>query len=168
VTRTVFIVVAALAMAVGAPSRSTSQPADIVAGTWALSVSKSMMTPGPLPKSQTRTYQVTGKHVKSVQKGIDAEGKPTLVQFSANYDGKDYPYTGSPLWDTIALRWVDDYTVSFVQKKNGKVALTGKRVVSTNGKTMTISGKGRDADGKPSEIFLVFDRRQSGVLTNKR
>ncbi len=158
-TRTFFVVVAALAIVVGMPSGSMSQPADIVAGTWALNVSKSKMTPGPLPKSQTRTYEVTGKHMKSVQKGIDAEGKPTLVQFSANYDGKDYPYTGSPLWDTIAIRWVDDYTASFVQKKNGKVALTGKRVVSKNGKTMTISGKGTNADGKPAEIFLVFEKR---------
>ena len=129
------------------------------AGTWELNVSKSKMTPGPLPKSQTRIYQVTGQQEKSVQKGIDADGKPTLVEFTVTYDGKEHPYTGSPLWDTLALTRVDDYTASFIQKKNGKVALTGTRVVSKDGKTMTISGKGTDVKGQPTSLFLVLEKR---------
>jgi hypothetical protein len=159
VAKKLFVVVAALAVCVvGMPSPGRAQ-ADMMAGTWELNVSKSKMTPGPLPKSGTRTYDVTGKQVKSVQKGIGADGKPTLVQFTASYDGKDYPYVGSPLYDTVALNWVDNFTASFVQKKNGKVVLTGQRVVSKDGKTMTIAGKGTDPAGKPVEIALVFERR---------
>jgi len=40
-------------------------------------------------------------------KGINDRGKPTLVQFTAKYDGKDYPVTGSPDYDAISLRRVD-------------------------------------------------------------
>jgi len=152
------IVVAALVLVVtGMPATATliAQATDQLAGTWELNISKSKLTPGPLPRSETRTYDVTGTQVKSVQKGVDAEGKPTLVQFTANYDGKDYPYTGSPLFDTVAITRVDNFTASFVQKKNGKVVLTGKRVVSKDGKTMTISGKGT----QPTEVLLVFEKR---------
>lgn len=135
------------------------QGGHLSAGTWELNVSKSSMTPGPLPKSQTRVYQVTGEQEKSVQKGIGADGKPTLVEFTVTYDGKDYPYTGSPMWDTLAVTRVDDHTASFIQKKSGKVALTGTRVVSKDGKTMTISGKGTDAKGQPTSMLLVLDKR---------
>jgi hypothetical protein len=151
--------VAVLAFVIATPSSATSQSKDPQVGTWELNPGKSKMTPGPLPRSQTRTYEVVGNQVKSVQKGIDAQGKPALVQFTATYDGKDYPYTGSPLWDTIALTRVGTDSATFVQKKNGKVALSGKRVISKDGKTMTISGKGTSPDGKPAEIFLVFEKR---------
>lgn len=137
----------------------TAQAGDPQAGTWELSLAKSQYNPGPLPRSQTRTYEVAGQQVRSVQKGIDAEGKPTLVQFTANYDGKDYPYSGSPEFDTVALTRVDNFTASFTQKRAGKVALTGTRVISQDGKTMTISGKGTNAKGQPLDIMLVFEKR---------
>lgn len=136
-----------------------AQVADPEAGTWELNVAKSKLTPGPLPRSQTRTYEVTGQQLRSVQKGVDAEGKPTLVQFTANYDGKDYPYTGSPDFDTLALTRVDKFTVSFTQKRAGKVALTGTRVISKDGRTMTISGKGTNAKGQPMGFMFVFEKR---------
>lgn len=155
-TRMLLTVVGVLALcSIPALAQTTSA----AAGTWELNVSKSKMAAGLMPRSQTRTYQVAGQQEKSVQKGVDAEGKPTLVEFTATYDGKEHPYTGSPLWDTIALTRVDDYTVSFTQKKNGKVALTGTRVVSKDGKTMTISGKGTDVKGQPTTLLLILEKR---------
>jgi hypothetical protein len=136
-----------------------AQAADPVTGTWELNVAKSKLAGGPLPRSQTRKYEVIGQQVKSVQKGVDAEGKPTLVQFTASLDGKDYPYTGSPDFDTLALTRVDKSTLSFTQKRAGKVALTGTTVVSKDGKTMTISGKGTNAKGQPMDVVYVFDKR---------
>jgi ketosteroid isomerase-like protein len=136
-----------------------TQAGDPQAGTWELNVARSKYSPGPPPRSQTRTYEVTGQQVRSVQKGIDAEGKPTLVQFTANYDGKDYPYSGSPDYDTVALTRVDNFTASFTQKRAGNGALTGTRVISQDGKAMTISGKGTNAKGQPTDIMLVFEKR---------
>jgi hypothetical protein len=136
-----------------------AQAAEPLAGTWELNVAKSKFTPGPLPKSQTRTYEVAGQQIKSVQKGVDAEGKPTLVQYTANFDGKDYPYKGSPDFDTVAMTRVDTSTISFTQKRAGKVALKGTTSVSKDGKTMTISGKGTNAKGQAMDVMFVFDKR---------
>ncbi|MGB8599597.1 MAG: hypothetical protein WCE88_08910, partial [Burkholderiales bacterium] len=47
------------------------QAADSIAGIWELNVAKSKST-DPLPKSQTRTYTVTGQEEKMISKGIDA------------------------------------------------------------------------------------------------
>jgi len=136
-----------------------AQAAEPLAGTWELNVAKSKFTPGPLPRSQTRTYEVAGQQIKSAQKGVDAEGKPTLVQYTANFDGKDYPYTGSPDFDTVAMTRVDKSTISFTQKRAGKVALKGTTSVSKDGRTMTISGKGTNVKGQAMDVMFVFDKR---------
>jgi hypothetical protein len=132
---------------------------DPVAGTWELNPAKSKFSPGPPPQSQTRTYEVTGQQEKMIAKGIDAQGKPTLLQFTAQRDGKDYPFEGSPGLDTIALTPVDTFTLNYTAKKAGAVVITGTRVISKDGKEMTISIKGTDATGQPVESSLVFDKR---------
>lgn len=137
----------------------SAQASDPLAGSWELNLAKSKSSPGPPPKSQTRTYEVTGQQEKMIGKGIDAQGKPTLIQFTANRDGKDYPYKALPGVDTISLTPVDTFTLTYTLKKAGAVVSTGTRVISKDGKVMTISGKRTDATGQPVESILVFDKR---------
>ncbi len=155
-TATLGLILAVAAIAIISLS---AQAGDPVAGTWELNLAKSKFSNFPAPKSQTRTYEVTGQQEKMTQKGIDAQGKPTLIQFTANLDGKDYPYTGSPIADTISLTPVDALTVNWTTKKAGKVAFTGTQVISKDGKVMTLSGKGTDAKGEPVETIMVYDKR---------
>jgi hypothetical protein len=140
-------------------SASAQTVTDPVAGTWELNVPASKFGPAAPPKSQTRTYEVLGQQEKMIGRGIDAEGRPTLIQFTLNRDGKDYPYEGAPAIDTIALTPVDTFTANYTAKKAGAVALTGTRVVSKDGKVMTISGKGAGGTGEIPETLLVFDKR---------
>jgi len=91
-------------------------------------------------------------------KGIDAQGKPTLVQFTLNRDGKDYSYEGAPGIDTISLTQLDTFTANYTLKKGGAVVVTGTRVISKDGKVMTISGKVAGGTGQNTETLSVFDR----------
>ena len=142
------------------PAMSLSaQAADPASGIWELNLAKSKFSPGPPPKSQTRTFEVSGADVKYTLKGIDAEGKPTLVQFTAKYDGKDYPVTGSPDFDAISLKHVDAVTTEATLKKGGKVVQTSTRVVSKDGKTLTLTVKGTNAKGQAVNNVSVFDKR---------
>jgi hypothetical protein len=84
-------------------SHPLAQAADPVNGTWELNLAKSQVYPGPAPRSQTRTYESDGKTVKHTSKGVNAEGKPTQVEYTASYDSKDYPMTGNPVADTVSL-----------------------------------------------------------------
>jgi hypothetical protein len=136
-----------------------ARAADPAFGNWELNVAKSKFSPGPAPKSQTRTYEAAAGGVKFTAKGIGADGKPTLVQYTASYDGKDYPITGSADADTISLKKIDDFTVEATQKKAGKVVITTRREISKDGKTMTAKSKGTNASGQTVENVLIFDKK---------
>lgn len=128
-----------------------------MAGTWELNVAKSSSTV-PLPKSQTRIYEATAQSEKMTATGTDAKGAPVSIQFTASFDGKDYPYQG-PNADMIAITPVNALTNSYVLKKAGKTVLTGTRTLAADGKTFTIEGKGANAAGEAIEVKLVFEKR---------
>jgi hypothetical protein len=136
-------------------ARVLAQNADPLSGTWELDLAKSKLS-SPAPKSQTRTYDVAGNTVKATSKGVSAEGKPTAVQFTARFDGKDYPIMGLPNADTIALKKIDDFRGTATLKKNGKVTITNTRTIAKDGKTMTIKSKGTDAKGEKIDDVWVF------------
>ena len=148
----------AVCLVVISPLSSFTQT-DPFIGTWKLNPAKSKYSPGPPPKSQTVTYEAVGQGVKVTVKGTDAEGKPIDTQSTATYDGKDYPVTGNPNWDTVARKRIDAYKMEFTRKKEGKVVSTGTIVVSKDGKTQTITEKGVNAKGEKFSNTGVSDKQ---------
>jgi hypothetical protein len=138
---------------------SCSTPADPALGTWELNVAKSSYSPGVPPRSQTRTLQAAGKGVRAVIDGINSVGKPTHVEYTALYDGKDYPITGTPAGDTIALKRIDARTTDSTQKKAGRVTLRATWVVAADGKTLTVTVTGTDLNGDAVHNVLLFGRK---------
>jgi hypothetical protein len=136
-----------------------AQAADPLVGEWELNIAKSTYNPGPAPKSETRTYVVAGQDINATLKGVDADGKPTSGQWTVNYDGKDRPATGSPDLDALSLKRIDAFTTEFALKRAGKVVSTGTRVISKDGKLMTIATKGTNAKGQAFHNVEVFDKR---------
>jgi hypothetical protein len=59
----------------------------------------------------------------------------------------------------MALNRIDPNTVELTTKKDGKVVSKGKRVVSKDGKVMTISSKGTNAKGEPTNNVAVYDKQ---------
>lgn len=150
------LILATAAIAIiGLPAHAS----DPLAGTWELNLEKSKYNPGPPPKSQTRTYEVTGQQVRMISQSIDAKGNEIVHQFSAMRDGKDYPYEGWAIADTVSLTPVDTFTITFTQKKAGEVVVTGTNVISKDGKTMTISLKFTTPTGQQVDNRMVLDKR---------
>ena len=80
--------------------------------------------------------------------------------FTANYDGKDNPITGNnPNGDVVALTRVDASTNRTVTKKDGKVTTTLTGVVSSDGKTLTLTAKGTSATGQKVDSVAVYDKQ---------
>jgi hypothetical protein len=152
-TALVMIVIAAAAVELAA------QGADPVVGTWELNVAQSKYTPGPAPKSETRTYVVAGQDIKASSKGVDGTGKPTAASWNVNYDGKYRPQTGNPNADTLSLKRVNAFSAEFTQKRAGKVVITGTRTISPDGKVMTITSKGTNARGQTIDDVEVYEKR---------
>jgi hypothetical protein len=67
--------------------------------------------------------------------------------------------TGSPNFETLALKQVDGNTVHSTQKKGGKMIGETTRSVSKDGKTLTLASKGTGADGAAYDNVLVYDKQ---------
>ena len=72
------------------------------------------------------------------------------LQFTAKSDGKDYPeYSddivaemiakGTPTPRSYSERIVDEYVTDWIDKVNGRVTASGKKTVSQDGRTLTIT-----------------------------
>jgi hypothetical protein len=136
-----------------------AQATDPLIETWELNVAKSKFNPGPPPKSSIWKYEAVGNGWKYTGKTVNADGTTSSVEWTAYFDGKDYPYSGSPNTDTISLKRIDRFTSEGTFKKAGKVTGHGKRAVSQDGKVLTFTNEGTDAQGKPSSSVQVFDKK---------
>lgn len=150
-------VVLTLGLVLMLPSSAFTQ-ADAFLGTWTLNVAKSKYSPAPPPKAQTSTYAASGQGVKVTVKGTTADGKPLIMEYTANYDGKDYPVTGNADYDATSLKRIDANTVEFTRKKAGKVVQTGTNVVSKDGKTRTVTTKGTNAQGQQINNVAIYEK----------
>ena len=137
---------------------ATGQIAEPILGTWELIVAKSRLA-GPPPRTETRTYTAVGGEIQATTRGLDNAGRPYSDQWFINYDGKEHPIDGNPNADAVIRRKVDPFTVELTLKRGGKVVATGMRVISKDGKTMTITEKGTDAKGGPIDTFEYFEKR---------
>lgn len=133
--------------------------ADQQSGTWKMNAAKSKYSPGPATKSLTVVVESDESNYKIDATGTDGEGKPFHVQYSAKFDGKDYPATGIDSADAVSVKRIDANTVESVQKKDGKVLMTITSTVSKDGKTRTSTWRGKNAEGKEVHNVVVFDKQ---------
>ena len=159
--RTTVTLVRAFVVASLATSPIAWAQTDAVIGTWKLNVAKSKYDPGPAPKGSTLTFEVAGDGIKTTAKGQDAAGNPTSTGYTAKYDGKDYPVAllGTADFDTLSLRRIDASRAEGTRKKAGKVVQTYTRVVSPDGKTLTLTVDGTDAKGRKVHNVIVYDKQ---------
>ena len=118
-TRAWSFVLLTAAMFVPGASAPAQSPFD---GTWKIDISTLHRTPPPEPE------------VLLLQDGIyDCQGCP--IQGKA--DGVDRPVNAAPSYNSVAIKVIDDHTVEFTGKKDGKVVWTNQLVVSTDGNILT-------------------------------
>lgn len=133
--------------------------ADPVIGTWKLNLAKSTFSPGPAPKSQTRTYVESAQGITLTVKTTAADGKETTTTLTFKDDGKPYAASGNPDFDMVSVKRVDAMTVHSTQTKAGATVGTGVRSVSKDGKTVTFAQKGTHATGVKYDDVAVYDRQ---------
>lgn len=127
-------------------------------GTWKLNEAKSKFSPGA-PKNHTVVYEASGDSVKITVDGVDADGNATHNEWTGKFDGKYYPVTGDSTSDSRAYKQVNNRTLTFTAKKGKKVTLTGRVVVSADGKVRTVTTRGVNAKGKRVSTTAVFDKQ---------
>ena len=136
----------------------------LIVGTWKLNIETSGLPARQPNMIDIRQYKLrddgflVGLLIQS-----DARGGYHYLQFTAKSDGRDYPeYSDDLLADMIAAgrqtprtyseTIVDEHVTEWTDKANGRVTSKGKKIISTDGKTLTIT-----LDGLPQTY--IYDRQ---------
>jgi len=138
--------------------------ADVSVGTWKLNLEKSTYSPELPPMSSIIVIEPSGDNgVKVSVETINAKGAKIRIAYSANFDGKEYPFSqsgpGAAANQTVAFKQIDPQTVERTNYVDGKPAGKESWVVSKDGKVRTVTQTGMTSDGKPIHNVLVQDRR---------
>jgi len=126
-------------------------------GTW-----KHKVDPAQTKYTRTLTYEAHGNGMKLNAEGTNEDGTHFAYSYTANFDGKDYPVSGTGVpgdADTIALKRIDRNTTDVTWKKAGKAILAGTYVVSKDGKVVNGTGKATDKNGKEVSGTFVWEKQ---------
>jgi hypothetical protein len=96
-------------------------------GTWKLISAQSVLDP---PRKLTITRQDRGVHVV-------VSGSPR-IEFSANWDGRDYPVQNVPAFNRVAMRRLDRNQAELTERKDGMLVATVRDRISKDRKELTI------------------------------
>jgi hypothetical protein len=124
-------------------------------GTWKLNEAKSKLIPGTT-KNITVVYEAAGDSTKVTVDGVDGTGNPIHSEWTGKFDGKFYAVSGDPASDMRSYRKINNRTLALTGKKDGKVTLTGRIVVSANGRTRTVT---TTATGSKASNKAVYDKQ---------
>jgi hypothetical protein len=134
--------------------------ANPLMGAWKLNEGKSKFAPGAT-KNTTVTYApVKDDMVECTVVGVDKDGKPIRWTWVGKLDGKPYQIKGSPSFDTLTYKPVNDYTSKTTATKAGKVVMTGTITVAKDGKTRLVKLMGTDANGQKFTDITYYDKQQ--------
>jgi hypothetical protein len=134
-----------------------------IVGIWRLNTEQSKLPPAQPGWFEIRQYSLRSDgYLVGLLVTANARGYHYL-QFTAKSDGTDYPeYTDDLLADMIASakptvrtyseKIVDEYTTEWTDKVNGMVTGSGRKIVSRDGKTLTIT-----VNGSPQ--VRIYDRQ---------
>ena len=122
---------------------------------------ESTYSPGPTPTvAATVKIEPSAGGMKTTIDATSAEGKPTQTESVARFDGKDYPVKGAQAPNTTnALKRIDDRTFEVMGKIDGKPALTTRDAVAADGKTMTATQTGTNAQGQSVKNVIVLNKQ---------
>jgi hypothetical protein len=126
-------------------------------GTWKLNEAKSKFA--GKARNHTVVYESVGDQVKVTVDGVDEGGNPVHNEWTGKFDGKDYPVTGDSSSDARSYRMINKNTLELDNKKDGKTTLTGRVVISADGKSRTVTTTTMDAQGKKVTNVAFYDKQ---------
>ena len=148
----------ALVVTLVAAAYGVQAQTDPTVGTWKLNLAKSKYNAGQPPKSSTVVIAAAGQGITLTSDSVLADGTTRKISYTAAYDGKDAVVTGTPDYDGMSLKKTAT-GVEGSRKKAGKVVQTYTRVISADGKTMTVTSTGTNAAGGKVDNVQVYDKQ---------
>lgn len=131
---------------------------DAFLGHWAMDPAENRYEAGQPPLSGSYTIDLEGDVYLFKMASTNAEGQPFEMEYRTTPDGVAYPYENPAVADTIKTTRVDAVTLDTETTKDGKVIATGRRVLSPDGRKMTITQSGFRPDGTAFTNLSTYRR----------
>lgn len=155
------VVASTVALVLMTGALSHAQSSDPWIGTWKVNLAKSTYSPGPTPTvAAVVTMESAPNGLKTTIDGVSPQGQKTHTESVAAFDGKDYPVKGAPdPTATSSLKRIDSRTFENQAKAGGKQTMTTRVTISPDGKTLTATQTGTNAEGQPVKNVIVAERQ---------
>jgi hypothetical protein len=159
-----FLKTLGLVLAIFCASMNLHADDDLFVGVWKVNLAKSKYSPDPPPQSSVVTTESSGSNgIKVVVNTINAQGNKITNAYTANYDGKEYPFVqtgaGAVSGQTVTLKRINSHTVDRNTYLAGKIFVAETWVLSKDGKTRTVTQTGTNAKGQAIHNVIVQDRQ---------
>jgi hypothetical protein len=153
----VLVAVATPALTAGQRGSASPKMPDHLVGVWQLNLARSRYFPGPGPTGETRTYTREGDSVVGVIVRTFKDGRRERIEYTANFD-REYPVMGTEDYDHVVLKRIDEYTSEAVLSHAGRVYGIARRVIASDGKSMTITFRRENQSGPSVFNQAYYDR----------
>jgi len=140
------------------PALILAQTSPLI-GTWKMDATKSTYSPGPGPKSQTIKWERVQGGYRFFEDIVRANGQATHQVTVLKDDGSDTEVQGAATPTMRHLRRIDDWHFEDGDKVNGTPTVTRNVAISSDGRTMTVTMTGNNAQGQPVKNVAVFERQ---------
>ena len=130
------------------------------AGTWMRNVAKSTFEPGPRPKTaQIVRHEIVNGLLYVTTDGFDSEGQSVHTVAIVTFDETERAVVGAAQPTTRVYRWIDERTFEGVTRISGQVTTTTRYALAADGKTHTLTTKGKNTQGQAVNDVVVYERR---------
>ena len=140
-------------------------------------VASALLFSGVLVHAQQAPDPATPEESADAVTGTEADGSAISLKYEMPDKGGIGKILAGGPYDAVSGTRIDDNTREVSYVKGGKEMLHVRTVVSKDGKTLTITGKGTDPQGKPvsgvsvwenNSVFLYQQRTLDGVVSRSR
>jgi hypothetical protein len=133
-------------------------PKTSLAGTWRLKPEQSKFSVGDVPTKLEIRILEERDGIRYQSASVTPDNQKHGANYWARFDNQDYPLTGAPNSDHVAIRKLDDNTFEIRTKKGSEVIVDTRCVISRDGKTMTREGTAKREAGEPNKFMEVLEK----------
>jgi hypothetical protein len=140
--------------------------ADPFLGKWSLEVKQSKYPAGACPIGMTIEMSIAGHGVHYHSESRLTNGNLINADYTADYDGKSVMVMGDRgMLLPVSLKRAGQHVVIATYESGFHVMATSRRVVSADGRVMTITTTSRDRSGQSVTNVGVYTKTNSAVTS---
>ena len=128
-------------------------------GTWVADVAKSQRHANHLFQSATLQFDVSGNAVTLTQAGVNMSGKRESSTLDLRADGQEHAVSPQAPDVVVVTKWIGTHVLETIGKRGPEIIGRGTYEVSADGRTLTATVSGTDAQGAIFEHVILFDRQ---------